>query len=247
MLNMFLTGCMVFNALLLLTAFLCFLMRIPMQFTLAEGLKSGMRFYKDTDTPGRCYMKRTIDLMQMEFRCCGTKSFRDWFEIQWVSNRYLDFSAKEVRDRIGSNVDGQYLMDGVRSAALRPLHRGADVWKRGCSEALLSYYGGMMNTIGALVILVTMSGSRWPTVRPDFPLVPGEPRRPGERERGLPAGEEREGNVHDIMAKMKSAGKGAKVEEEERRPCCQLNHTAALTHGTFTTHCCRHCLHDKPA
>lgn len=31
-----------------------------------------------------------------------------------------------------------------------------NVWKRGCRDALLSYYGGMMNTIGALVILVTM-------------------------------------------------------------------------------------------
>lgn len=31
-----------------------------------------------------------------------------------------------------------------------------NVWRRGCREALLSYYGGMMTTIGALVILVTM-------------------------------------------------------------------------------------------
>lgn len=30
-----------------------------------------------------------------------------------------------------------------------------NVWKRGCRDALLSYYGGMMNTIGALVVLVT--------------------------------------------------------------------------------------------
>lgn len=31
-----------------------------------------------------------------------------------------------------------------------------NVWKRGCREALLSYYGGLMTYIGALVILVTM-------------------------------------------------------------------------------------------
>lgn len=31
-----------------------------------------------------------------------------------------------------------------------------NVWKRGCREALLSYYGGMMTTIGILVVLVTM-------------------------------------------------------------------------------------------
>lgn len=31
-----------------------------------------------------------------------------------------------------------------------------NVWRRGCREAMLSYYGGMMNTIGALVVLVTL-------------------------------------------------------------------------------------------
>lgn len=98
MLKNFLMFCVCFNALLLVTALLCFLMRIPLQFTLAEGLRNGMRYYKDTDTPGRCYMKRTLDLMQMEFRCCGNDNYRDWFEIQWVSNRYLDFSAKEVKE-----------------------------------------------------------------------------------------------------------------------------------------------------
>ena len=98
MLKPFLVSCVIFNALLVLTALLCFLMRIPLQFTLAEGLKNGMKFYKDTDTPGRCYMKRTLDMMQMEFRCCGNNNYKDWFEIQWVSNRYLNFGAKEVKE-----------------------------------------------------------------------------------------------------------------------------------------------------
>lgn len=30
-----------------------------------------------------------------------------------------------------------------------------NIWKRGCRDALVSYYGGMMNTIGILVLLVT--------------------------------------------------------------------------------------------
>lgn len=98
MLKNFLVFCVVFNTLLFVMALLCFVMRIPLQFTLAEGLRNGMRYYKDTDTPGRCYMKRTLDLMQMEFRCCGNDNYRDWFEIQWVSNRYLDFSSKKVKE-----------------------------------------------------------------------------------------------------------------------------------------------------
>lgn len=31
-----------------------------------------------------------------------------------------------------------------------------NVWPRGCRDALLSYYGGMMTSIGALVLLVTL-------------------------------------------------------------------------------------------
>lgn len=80
--------------------------------------------------------------------------------------------------RIGSNVDSQYLMDGVPFSCCNPssprpciqaqmtnnsAHYSYDhyteelnVWKRGCREALLSYYGGMMTTIGALVLLVTL-------------------------------------------------------------------------------------------
>lgn len=75
-------------------------------------------------------------------------------------------------------MDSQYLMDGVPFSCCNPssprpciqfqmtnnsAHYSYDhyteelnVWRRGCSEALLSYYGGMMTTIGALVLLITM-------------------------------------------------------------------------------------------
>ncbi|MBN3298463.1 peripherin-2-like [Amia ocellicauda] len=168
--------CLFFNALLFITALMCFTMRLALENTLAQGLKNGMKFYKDTDTPGRCYMKKTLDMMQIEFRCCGNNNYKDWFEIQWISNRYLDFSSKEVKDRVQSNVDGKYLMDGVPFSCCNPssprpciqfqvtnnsAHYSYDhhteelnIWTRGCRESLLSYYGGMMNSIGALVLLV---------------------------------------------------------------------------------------------
>lgn len=75
-------------------------------------------------------------------------------------------------------MDGQYLMDGVPFSCCNPssprpciqyqmtnntAHYSYDhyteelnVWKRGCRDAMLSYYGGMMNTIGALVVLITL-------------------------------------------------------------------------------------------
>uniref|UniRef100_A0A3Q3NC08 Peripherin-2 n=1 Tax=Mastacembelus armatus TaxID=205130 RepID=A0A3Q3NC08_9TELE len=172
MLKPYLLLCCGFNVLLLLTAVLCFLMQFAVYLTLAEGLKNGIRFYKDTDTPGRCFMKRTLDMTQIEFRCCGNNNFRDWFEVQWISNRYLDMSNDEVKDRVLSNVEGKYLMDSVPFSCCNPgsprpciqhhltnnsAHYDYDlrteelnIWTRGCHEALFSYYSSMMNSIGSL-------------------------------------------------------------------------------------------------
>lgn len=80
--------------------------------------------------------------------------------------------------RISSNVDGKYLMDGVPFSCCNPssprpciqqqvtnnsAHYSYDhyteelnIWKRGCRDALVSYYGGMMNSIGILVLAVTL-------------------------------------------------------------------------------------------
>lgn len=97
-LRRFLLLCGAFNALLLLLALLCFLLQFAVYLALSRGLRSSIRFYKDTDTPGRCFMKRTLDLTQIEFRCCGNVNFRDWFEVQWISNRYLDMSDGQVKE-----------------------------------------------------------------------------------------------------------------------------------------------------
>uniref|UniRef100_A0A3Q3N6U2 Retinal outer segment membrane protein 1b n=1 Tax=Mastacembelus armatus TaxID=205130 RepID=A0A3Q3N6U2_9TELE len=149
---------------------------------LIVGLRNGIRFYKDTDVPGRCFQKETIDRLQMEFRCCGNNNFRDWFEVQWVSNRYLDFTSKDVKDRIRSNVDGRYLLDAVpfsccNPASTRPClqyhltdnrahynyeyqSEELNLYNRGCRQALIDYYMGLMNSTGPgvlSVILIQMS------------------------------------------------------------------------------------------
>ncbi|KAG7248997.1 hypothetical protein CRUP_021403, partial [Coryphaenoides rupestris] len=142
------------------------------------GLRNGIRFYRDTDVPGRCFQKETIDRLQMELRCCGNNNFRDWFEVQWISNRYLDFTSKDVKDRIRSNVDGRYLVDGVPFSCCNPAsprpclqyhlldnnahynyeHQSEELnlYGRGCRQALVSYYMGMMNTIGLGVLSIIL-------------------------------------------------------------------------------------------
>ncbi|KAJ0061222.1 hypothetical protein NL108_013535, partial [Boleophthalmus pectinirostris] len=159
-----------FTVLMLLTVVMNYAMKGSLESSLKVGLRNGIRFYKDTDTPGRCFQKQNIDRLQMEFQCCGNNDFRDWFEVQWISNRYLDFSSKEVKDRIKSNVDGRYLVDGVPFSCCNPssprpciqhqlmnnsAHYNYDyeteelnIYISGCREALLDYYMSLMNTIG---------------------------------------------------------------------------------------------------
>lgn len=87
-----------FTVLMLLSVIMSFAMKGSLERSLKGGLKNGIRYYKDTDTPGRCFQKQNIDRLQMEFQCCGNNDHRDWFEVQWISNRYLDFSSKEVKE-----------------------------------------------------------------------------------------------------------------------------------------------------
>ncbi|XP_034051027.1 photoreceptor outer segment membrane glycoprotein 2-like [Thalassophryne amazonica] len=164
-----------FTFCVLVGALMCYIMRGELEEALNVGLTEAMKFYKDTDTPGRCFLKRTVDMLQIEFQCCGNTGFRDWFHIQWVSNRYLDMSRKEVVDRFRSNVQGKYLLDGVPFSCCnfdspRPCiqqqisnnsaHFNYDyqteelnLWMKGCREALLEYYTHIIHSIGLIVLI----------------------------------------------------------------------------------------------
>ncbi|KAM9357005.1 rod outer segment membrane protein 1b [Symphorus nematophorus] len=164
--------------LLLAVVVLSYALQGSLEESLKVGLRNGIRFYKDTDVPGRCFQKETIDRLQMEFRCCGNTNFKDWFEVQWVSNRYLDFTSKDVKDRIRSNVDGRYLLDGVPFSCCNPAsprpclqyrltdnsaHHSYDyqteelnLYSRGCRQALTDYYMGLMNSTGPGVLSVIL-------------------------------------------------------------------------------------------
>ncbi|MBN3305053.1 peripherin 2-like b [Amia ocellicauda] len=165
-----------FTFCILVGALMCYTMRNELEESLFLGLKEALKYYKDTDTPGRCFLKRTVDLLQIEMQCCGNNGFRDWFEIQWISNRYLDMSRKEVLNRLKSNVDGKYLMDGVPFSCCnlnspRPCiqhqitnnsaHFNYDfqkeelnLYKKGCRQALLEYYTQIMQSIGFTVLII---------------------------------------------------------------------------------------------
>ncbi|KAA0711393.1 Photoreceptor outer segment membrane glycoprotein 2 CRDS2 [Triplophysa tibetana] len=165
-----------FTLSILVGGLMCYSLHGQLEESLMLGLREAMRYYKDTDTPGRCFLKRTVDLLQIQFQCCGNEGHRDWFQIQWISNRYLDMSRREVVDRLRSNVEGKYLIDGVPFSCCnvnspRPCIQyqttnnsahfnyeyqteELNLWMRGCRQALLDYYTDILHSIGLTVLII---------------------------------------------------------------------------------------------
>ncbi|XP_067847060.1 photoreceptor outer segment membrane glycoprotein 2-like isoform X2 [Heptranchias perlo] len=192
-----------FTFCILVGALMCYTMRSTLEESLYLGLKQAMQFYKDTDTPGRCFLKENMDELQIEFRCCGNNGFRDWFEIQWISTRYLDMNSKEVQDRFKSNVDGKYLLDGVPFSCCNPnsprpciqyqltnnsahfnydyLTEELNHWTMGCRQALLDYYTQIVQSIGLSVLIIwlfeilVLTGVRYLQTAMENVLLQGDP------------------------------------------------------------------------
>lgn len=85
-----------FTCCVLLGALMCYSTHRQLEESLLRGLRRAMVHYKDTDTPGRCFLKRTLDTLQLQFECCGNSGYQDWFQVQWISKRYLDMSSSLV-------------------------------------------------------------------------------------------------------------------------------------------------------
>ncbi|KAB1273029.1 Rod outer segment membrane protein 1 [Camelus dromedarius] len=140
---------------------------------LEEGLGTALAHYKDTEVPGRCQAKRLLDELQIKHQCCGRHGYKDWFGIQWVSSRYLDPNDQDVVDRIQSNVEGLYLIDGVPFSCCNPhsprpclqsqlsdphahplydpRQPNLNLWAQGCHGVLLGYLQGLASTLGNLL------------------------------------------------------------------------------------------------
>jgi len=44
----------------------------------------------------RLKVKTGIDQMQIDFECCGSTNYRDWWTVGWWSVRWLDTDSPEV-------------------------------------------------------------------------------------------------------------------------------------------------------
>lgn len=78
------SAAVVFGA-VLITALACFIDIAILSSALGEGLLAGMKKYKNDPD-----VKPEIDDLQMTYECCGSKNYKDWYNVSWVASKYLD-------------------------------------------------------------------------------------------------------------------------------------------------------------
>lgn len=76
----------------LMAALTCFIEISILSSALGDGLLAGMKKYKEETV-----FKPEIDYLQMNYKCCGSDSYKDWYEVTWVSSKYLDTGNSFIR------------------------------------------------------------------------------------------------------------------------------------------------------
>ena len=70
----------------------CLTHRSSVEEALHNGLKDAMKRYKNN-----LKVKVTLDKLQMKTRCCGSRSYQDWFNIGWVNTDYVNKKSPQVK------------------------------------------------------------------------------------------------------------------------------------------------------
>ncbi|CAH1264177.1 PRPH2 [Branchiostoma lanceolatum] len=121
------------------------------------------------------YLKAELDLLQMQYRCCGSEGPEDWFRIQWINKKYLNRDSPRI---ISKMTDGRYTNADVPFSCCnmrynRPCihhsittigrhynfqYRGSQkhiIYQTGCKEALMAYFGGqVLETVGGTIMVI---------------------------------------------------------------------------------------------
>lgn len=66
--------------------------RTVVEEALHDGLQDAMKRYKNNLS-----VKVAIDRLQIRTRCCGSQSFKDWFNVGWINTDYIDKKNAIVR------------------------------------------------------------------------------------------------------------------------------------------------------
>ncbi|XP_055956988.1 photoreceptor outer segment membrane glycoprotein 2-like [Patella vulgata] len=90
---------------------MCFAHRNFLGDAFKKGLLSSMKLYKENET-----VKEMIDRTQLEFRCCGSTSYKDWFEVSWINGEDINMEHPDVQSNLKH---GNYYGDDVPFSCCR--------------------------------------------------------------------------------------------------------------------------------
>lgn len=71
---------------------LCFSHQSVIEESLKNGLFSVMNLYKKD-----MEIKLLIDKLQIEYMCCGSNTYKDWFAVSWVNEDFLDVDNAYIK------------------------------------------------------------------------------------------------------------------------------------------------------
>lgn len=77
---------------ILISGIVCFVHINLLHHSFGKGIKTAMKIYS-TDS----FKKQIIDRLQIEFKCCGSSHYTDWFITPWVNRDHL---GKEKRRKL---------------------------------------------------------------------------------------------------------------------------------------------------
>ncbi|XP_013416793.1 photoreceptor outer segment membrane glycoprotein 2-like [Lingula anatina] len=120
-----------------------------------------LAMFKYRSNPG---VKSKVDLLQMEYRCCGNTNYADWFQIPWINENFLKI---EDKDDFYTNDDVPFSC--CDHASRRPcihhdVHDNSKHYnydyrvkttlnQHGCKRALMRFFGDQVLTNGGGITL----------------------------------------------------------------------------------------------
>ena len=77
------------------SSMLCFASIVSLRKLFGKGILASMKKYS---TDG--HKKHVIDLLQIQYECCGSTGYTDWFNIKFASKKYIsdDYMTKEEQE-----------------------------------------------------------------------------------------------------------------------------------------------------
>ncbi|KAK7504130.1 hypothetical protein BaRGS_00004434, partial [Batillaria attramentaria] len=124
---------------------------LPGEFS--EGIGQAMSSYGRDGS-----IKTRLDILQIDYKCCGDGGYTDWFSVPWVPDDVLVVDSKELqsccdpasaRPCIHHHVNTPHLHYNYDPRVAHTLH------KQGCRHALMDFFGHtMLRNIGIFLLLL---------------------------------------------------------------------------------------------